>query len=118
MLCEPGEPLDYSAVWDIVEGTSVINARSIKSKKVDEYSLCETFEKLVQRQTIDNELAVANCGPYKICDYNDLLISEDKWVKMTPLQCATGIAKVHSISSLESNVKESLTTSTVRHQQT
>ena len=90
------------------------------SKKVDEYVFCKTLEKLIQRQTVDIELAVTNRGPYEICeDYNDLLIiSEDKWVKMTPKQRATAIAKIHSISLSQGNVKESLTTSVVRHQQT
>ena len=88
------------------------------SKKVDEYVFCKTLEKLVQRQTVDIELAVTNRGPYEMSgDYNELLISEDKWVKMTPKQRETAIAKVHSISLSESNVKKSLTTSLVRHQQ-
>ena len=89
------------------------------SKKVDEYVFCKTLDKLVRRQTVDIELAVTNRGPYEICDdYNALLISEDKWVKMTPKQRTSATGKVHSISLSESNVKESLTTRVDRHQQT
>ena len=53
---------------------------------------------MVQKQTVDIELAVTNRGPYEICDdYNGLLISEGKWVKRTPKQrtSATGKGAFH-----------------------
>ena len=88
------------------------------SKKVDEYVFYKSLEKLVSRQTTDIELAVSNRGPYEICeDFSDLLISENKWVKMSPKQRSNAIGKVHSLSVSESNTKVSLTTTVQRHQQ-
>ena len=77
------------------------------SRKVDDYVFCKTLEKFVQRQTVNIELAVTNRAWYELSgDLNELLSSEDKWAKKTPKQSENAIAKVHSISLSESNVKK------------
>ena len=72
--------------------------------KIDEYTLVKTLEKLVKSQEQELELAVLDKGEYQLCpEFRHLVVTGDKWAKMTNDQRKEALSRVHHLGLQETS---------------
>ena len=72
--------------------------------KIDEYTLIKTLEKQVKSQEQELELAVLDKGEYQHCpEFRHLVVTGDKWAKMTNGQRKEALSRVHHIGLEEAS---------------
>ena len=70
--------------------------RECGTAKIDEYTLVKTLEKLVKSQKQELELAVLDKGEYQLRpEFRHLIVTGDKWAKMTNIQRKEALSCVH-----------------------
>ena len=78
--------------------------RECGTAKIDEYTLVKTLEKLVKSQQQELELAVLDKGEYQLRpEFRHLVVTGEKWAKMTNDQRKQALSCVHHISFEEAS---------------
>ena len=72
--------------------------------KIDEYTLVKTLEKLVNSLGQEMELAVLDKGEYQLRpEFRHLVVTGDKWAKMTNDQRKKALSRVHHLGLEETS---------------
>ena len=78
--------------------------RECRTAKIDAYTLVKTLEKLVKSQEQELELAVLDKGEYQLRpEVRHLVVTGDKWAKMTNDQRKEALSRVHHIGLEEAS---------------
>ena len=78
--------------------------RECGTAKIDEYTLVKTLEKLVKSQQQELELAVLDKGEYQLRpEFRHLVVTGEKWAKMTNDQRKQALSRVHYIGLEEAS---------------
>lgn len=78
--------------------------RECGTAKIDEYTLVKTLEKLVKSQQQELEVAVLDKGEYQLRpEFRHLVVTGEKWAKMTNDQRKQALSRVHHIGLEEAS---------------